>query len=1194
MYLKRLDIHGFKTFPQRATFTFPPGITAVVGPNGSGKSNVADAVRWVLGEQSFTNLRSKKTEDLVFGGGKGRAPMGFAEVSLTIDNSDRTLPLPYDEVTLGRRAYRNGENEYFINRARVRLRDLLDAVAPLGSSFTLINQGYVDAALALQPEDRQRLIEDAAGIGPYQARKTESERRLRETEANLVRLHDLLQEQEPQLRALRRQARDAEAVDAVEAELRGLQERHYAHLWTTAQRAWREATEHEQQLRVAAERSRAQQTEAAATLQAAREAVRGQRETLATVREREADLDRRIAATMRERAVADERRAGLIRRVDELRGREQATRDAHAAAAGDVAALHSDTERAEAALVEQREMLAARMRATEALFRARAEADQTLEAARAEWTRVSGALSVLETRTVQLRRQHQAATSDVATLETAIGRAEERMEAARARAEAAERALREAEDTWHAAERALDEAHHRMRAAHERRAEADDALQAARRAEHDLQLRSEALGRLRHTWEGMYPGVRAAMRWAAKEGHDDFALVSSVIDTPPELETAVETALGARLQNIVVERWEDAEAAITALKRDGAGRATFLPLDTIQEPRSPTNRHERALALAGIRGRAADMVGCAQRYRAVVELLLGRTLIADDLRAARQALGALEGGATLVTLAGEQVAASGALTGGSTRGEGGTLRREREYRALPGRIADAQAEVAACAQRLSEHEATVAAETAAMRAAEGALRERRRARDQQQTALESSRRDAHREADELVALRGRRERALATQAAAQREVEAADAEWGKLQEQRAMVEEAVAAAQAAYDLRRTEAQAEDTNLRQLRDALAVAEAEGRARADALVVRRRALQAAEQEGRTLAGEIDAAQADLAAGERAAAELHAASDELAALAEAVRSEREPLEAATRTAETDLETLERAERAAMNTALADERRHADALLAAERANGTLFALRERASADGIVVEQLRVDGNAAEPGLPERIAQLETRLRRMGPVNALAPEEYAALQERHAFTSEQLADVRSAAATLREAIRELDELMDTQFDRTFGAVAQEFSATFTQLFGGGTARLALVGGQNGVDGNGTPARRGIEIVAQPPGKRQLHLQLLSGGERALTAGALLFAILKHQPRPFCILDEVDAALDESNVVRFREMLAELAADTQFIVITHNRGTVEAADTLYGITMGEDSGSRVLSLRFVPGEDELVGDGE
>ncbi|HEY0604505.1 MAG TPA: AAA family ATPase, partial [Herpetosiphonaceae bacterium] len=322
MYLKRLEIYGFKTFAQRTTFEFPPGVTAVVGPNGSGKSNVADAVRWVLGEQSFANLRSKRTEDLVFGGGKGRAPMGFAEVFLTIDNSDRLLPLPYDEVTIGRRAYRSGENEYSINRARVRLRDVMDAVAPLGSSYTLINQGLVDAALALQPEERRRLFEDAAEIGPYQAKKHEAERRLRETETNLVRLSDLVSELEPQLRTLKRQARDAEAVGAVESELHTLLWQHYAIQWTQtiAQLHTAEATE----ARLAAElaEKRAAREAAAATLQEDREQMRERRAALEQIRAAQSQTTRQVESVSRELAVAEERSAGLRQRQSELAARQ--------------------------------------------------------------------------------------------------------------------------------------------------------------------------------------------------------------------------------------------------------------------------------------------------------------------------------------------------------------------------------------------------------------------------------------------------------------------------------------------------------------------------------------------------------------------------------------------------------------------------------------------------------------------------------------------------------------------------------------------------------------------------------------------------------------------------------------------------------------------------------------------------------
>ncbi len=1186
MYLKRLDVHGFKTFPQRVSFTFPPGITAVVGPNGSGKSNVADAVRWVLGEQSFANLRSKRTEDLVFGGGKGRAPMGFAEVALTIDNSDRLLPLDFDEVTLGRRAYRTGENEYYINRSRVRLRDLLDAIAPLGSSFTLINQGYVDAALALHPEDRQRLIEDAAGIGPYQTRKAESERRLRETETNLVRLHDLVEEQEPQLRALKRQARDAEAVGEVEAELRGLLRRQYAMLIVAADQALQSATEAEQSLRLRLEQARTEQQAAAETLVAARGALREKREALATIREAEADLDRRIAAQMREQAVVDERRAGLVRRQDELVARERALDQAREVGETDLVTLGAEIERAAATLDEQRLVLQERIHATEQLFGARREAEDALASVRTEFTRVSSAVSVLESRVAQLERQHQASEADLISVETDLQRAVERAEQARIRVESGEATLHESETRWRTAEKTLDDAQHTLRAAREAREGANEALAVARRTQGDLEARLESLTRLRNTAEGAYPGVRAAMRWATKEGRDNFALVSSIVETPAELETAVETALGSRLQNIVVERWEDAEAAIATLKRDSAGRATFLPLDTIRESRVGT-RYERVLQQPGVLGRAADMIGFDPRYRAVVELLLGRTLIAQDLRAARQALGMLEGGTTLVTLAGEQVAASGALTGGTTRGESGTLRREREFRELPARLAEVQAATTTRAVRLSAAETEVAVRQTATRTAETALRERRSERDRQQIALEGMRRDVHRIADELVTLRKRRERAEAQRATARREADHAVVELRNLGSQRDMLAETMASAETLYMQRRTEAQDEETALRALRDILTVAEAEQRARQDLLARRRRAEATTREESVTLATQIATNATELAASETALAAIRARNEQLAGEADLIRNERMPLQTALGAAETELAALESVERTTMAAAVAHDRRHSEASMMLDRARLAREALEERARADGVELDMLqRVEQGAADETLPDRIATLQNRLRRMGPVNALAPSEYVALQERHTFLSEQLADVRAASATLREAIRELDEMMDSQFDHTFSAVAEEFSASFTQLFGGGTAKMLLVGGES----DGQPTRRGIEIVAQPPGKRQLNLQLLSGGERALTAGALLFAILKHQPRPFCILDEVDAALDESNVVRFRDAIKELSQGTQFIIITHNRGTVEAADTLYGITMGEDSGSRVLSLRFVPGEDELV----
>ena len=1190
MYLKRLDIHGFKTFAARTTFVFPPGITAVVGPNGSGKSNVADALRWVLGEQSFANLRCKKTEDLIYGGGKGRAPLGFAEVALTIDNTDRLLPLPYDEVTVGRRAYRSGENEYFVNRARVRLRDLLDVVAPLGSSFTLINQGLVDAALALQPEDRQKLFEDAAEIGPYQAKKAEAGRRLRETEANLVRLSDVLQEQEPQLRALKRQARDAEAVGVVEAELDGVLRRSHARILAAAAAAVAAAQGGEAAAAAELQVALQHRATAAGELQTGRDGVRERRAELATLREAEADLNHRIAASLRERAVADERAAGLRRRRDELLEREQTLREQQALAAGEAGRLQSALERDQAALADRRAAAAERARLAGDLLSSRAAAEQALAAARREVVRRTAAHGALEARHAQLRGHLESQDRDIRSLEGEIATAEVSRQAEAERLAAAAELLARADRVIRDCEAAIDAAQHGLRVARDEREAAGEQLAAARRGRADLRARHETLARLVQSWEGSYPGVKAAMQWAARAGQADFKLVASILRVPPELETAVEVTLGGRLQQIVVDRWDAAEAAIAELKRANAGRATFLPLDTLRPARRLAAGG--AEGRPGILGRAAEMIDYAPRYEQVVDLLLGRTLIAADLAAARAALKSLEGGWGIVTLAGEQIATSGVLTGGAATREAGTLRREREYRDLPRRIEEAEAEVNRLLELADVHEERVRLAADALRAAETALRDARVHRDQQQRALETRRRDLHRAEDTHQALLRRVERLRDEQTTAQGWLAAATAELAALQSELDAATAAAGGAEAHLHERQAVARGEEEALQALRTALVQAESEVRERTQATErARRQAAQATEELG-TIGARVDGLTTDLHETTRELEALRGVEQTLAEEARLLAARLDPLASSLPADERRLQALEEAERATTAEVLRWERLHADAVIKLQAWRSDRRVAEERAAGDGVDpfgLDDEPLDHGESPAELGGRIEQLRGRLRRMGPVNALAQAEYAALLERHTFLAAQLDDVRTTTATLRDAIRELDELMDSQFHATFTAVAHEFSAAFTRLFGGGSARLSLVGAaEDGDDSAG--GRRGVDIVAQPPGKRQLHLQLLSGGERALTAAALLFAILKHHPRPFCLMDEVDAALDEANVVRFREALQELAEGTQFIIVTHNRGTVEVANTLYGISMAEDGSSRVLSLRFVEGQNELV----
>ncbi|HEY0737903.1 MAG TPA: chromosome segregation protein SMC [Herpetosiphonaceae bacterium] len=1177
MYLKRLEIYGFKTFAQRTTFEFPPGVTAVVGPNGSGKSNVADAVRWVLGEQSFANLRSKRTEDLVFGGGKGRAPMGFAEVFLTIDNSDRLLPLPYDEVTIGRRAYRSGENEYSINRARVRLRDVMDAVAPLGSSYTLINQGLVDAALALQPEERRRLFEDAAEIGPYQAKKHEAERRLRETETNLVRLSDLVSELEPQLRTLKRQARDAEAVGAVEAELHTLLRQHYAIQWTQTIAQLHTAEEAESRLAAELAEKRVAREAAAATLQEDREQMRDRRAALEQIRAAQSQTTRQVDSVSRELAVAEERSAGLRQRQAELATRRTQLETAANAAREQVQQLTAQARELETTIDEARGSLQESEAALKRELDVRHAAEAELSARREALVKATTSLETERVRQQSLARRLATIAAESTELDTTIGQGAALVEQHSAAVTAAQQTLEAAEARITAAAQHLESLRAEGETRRREREQLDERITAARRAHGELSARYEALSRLARSYEGTFAGVRVAMQWAEREGRSGFALVSSLLRVPAELETAIEVALGARLQNVVVERWADAEAAIAQLKRSNSGRATFLPLDTLKPGRRLAVPH-----LNGIRGIAADLIDVDAQYAPIAAYLLGRTLIADDLAAARRALPELEGGWTIVTLSGEQVATGGAVTGGAATRESGTLRRERELRELPAQLKAAQnavdqvqAERAEIARRIEEVQQE-------LRQAETTLREARAARDQAQRGVEERRRVLHRAEADVAALHRRRSDVQREHTTLEEQIQSAGSSVQAAEAAFARVQAETNAAEAELTERLAATGNDEAALREQRGRFAQLEADQRSQLAAIRTQEQAASRADHERAALEQQAQQLTQELEVLIETIAALLARQADLQAQAQAANEQVVAAQSVVREAEQRLETLEAGERDLTGATLALESAHGTAAVELQRRRSDRDAVWERAAEDNIDVEQLvreQPSDEAVEPEamLAQRIEQLRGRLRRMGPVNALAPEEYRATQERYSFLTEQLADVRAATVSLREAISQLDQVMQQHFEATFEAVGREFSQKFTQLFGGGTARLSLLRSEDGSEGV-----QGIEILAQPPGKRPLNLQLLSGGERALTAAALLFAILTVNPSPFCILDEVDAALDEANVVRFREALLELAQQTQFILVTHNRGTVEAADTLYGITMSEDGGSRVLSLRL------------
>jgi chromosome segregation protein len=1201
MFLKRLDLQGFKTFANRTEIEFSGGMTAVVGPNGAGKSNFLDAIRWVLGEQSMRALRCKKTEDVIFAGGAGKAPAGMAEVSITFDNSTGWLDTPNQEVVVTRRAYRSGENEYYLNRARARLRDVTDLllkanVSPNG--YTVIGQGMVDLALSLKPEERRELFEDAAGIRHHHVRLHDARNRLAATEANLSRVRDVIAEVEPRLKQLERRARQLRERDGVRAELRQHLAGWYGHRWL--------------ELRAAADAAAAREAQATEALAEARAAAEASLEEVAELTARQEHLRGRLGEIDRARVELSGQAARLERELELRKERAEASR-ARATELRDEYDLLEERGRADEMAVAAARNHLARLESDVAdLTEALAEAEGANEGRRERANLLRQQLLHAQAATDRLRQER-------AALESELGRTEARRRELAAEAERQAEAARRDEERILAGQAEIDRA--RAGQAELQRALSTNAAEAARRRDEiagaratqeaigvkladaarqraTVQGRLDVLNDSRDGYAGYYAGVRSVM--ASRGGKLDgvVGLVAALVRVPPELEAAMEVALGSHLQDVVVDRWEHAEAAVEMLKRTNAGRATFLPLDTIRggpPPSSPTG--------PGVRGRAADLVQFDEAHRPVVEHLLGRTLVVADLATARRHL---LPGWQIVTLGGEIVRSGGAITGGSEgKGDRTLLARERERRELPERLArivaegrslegalgDARAqqdELEAAQRRLADDRRKIELDEAAAgrEAAAAAGRVERLRRE-----VEWSREMARRAAAELAELDARESAARARLAAFPRGARQHEQLIGAL-------ESRLAALTAA-----THEQSE--RLSTVRNSVAVIEGERRAQTRLLEghQERRQQVEGEMEARrrrideligvasALAGEIESLEAarGAVADQRASVEMETrpVQLELAALVEQTRL----LQSGEPAARAQLHRLTDALRAESLTALS-ARDHLEALL-----REASLALRELEPEPPLLPP-----GAGGEEGVPDdaalsrpesyvaddppdliyeplaspdqtwrRIELLRSRLRGIGSVDASAGQEYDEASARHAFLSGQAADLVDARKLLEEAIDELETTMQARFEVTFEAVAAAFRKQFTALFGGGTARLVLAE----EDG-------GIEIVAQPPGKRAQSLSLLSGGERALTAVAILFAIFEVNPSPVCVLDEVDAALDDANILRFAETLRRLAERTQFVVITHNRGTMEMADSLYGITMHDRSVSRTVSLKL------------
>ena len=1181
MRLKKLQLQGFKTFADKTEIEFAEGVTAIVGPNGSGKSNLGDAVLWVLGEQKASALRGAKASDVIFSGSEGRRASGMAEVSLTVDNSDGGLPLDFGEVVITRRTYRTGEGEYFLNKTPCRLKDIYELFLDTGvgrESYSLVNQGQIDAVLSVNAEDRRGLFEEAAGIKKYRVKKREALRKLEATETNLLRVRDIQSEIVGRVEPLRRQAERAETHQRLTGRLKAIEssllicDLRFAALQLETAKQARE----EQQAAALAYGKRLADAEAEAQDIAARHA------------DAEAALDAcrsalGAAATAAERAESG--RALAVQRADGLR-------QAQRLLAGELEELGERQGRL-ARQVTGLEAELAEVRTQEADLRRDVNARQAAVSALGE--RIAGLTRQAERRRAEsltLARSQAAREADaaragarVSELETALPAltAETERLAAAARelgveADVARTAASSAKTVLEDADAAAMDALGRRDGARAAAQTAQAGAQAAQSAAVALSTRLRTLQELEAAQEGYFAGVKSVFE-AKKHGAllGEFTVVADSFRTPAGFEVALETALAASLQDIITDTEEAAKAAIAYLHEHRAGRATFLPLNRMRPGRDTLDLRD-VESRSGVLGAALEIITFEPKFRPALEVLLGRVFICETLDDALRASVIAKGWNRIVTRTGEIVLPTGALSGGRQAGRtANILGRKTE-------ITAGQSELAAKEKALETARKALSQAEAAREAAERVLSE---AQSAKQSAA-GAKADAERRAERAVQEARRAEDAHAQGI---RRSESALATLVQARDHAARMASALASGTVettgADDIQAAEA-----------EQLALLTIERDGLQAALTSVRIELATVSEKGSSLDRALRSASSDLGSlaeqEERRTRQAASGAEEIAALTlQADAREQEVIEAraAQSAAQIALEVQTAARQALLGESyaanakmrsLGEARAKAleavhknevqEARLGTQRDTlaGRLWDEYEVSLADALALDEDPEVSN----GAPAEVARLRRELRGLGDVNPAAIAEYEEVRARHEFLLTQAADLEESRAKILAAIQEIDEGTRGVFLETFQAVGAAFETLFTRLFGGGKTELVLTMPNDILE-------TGVDILVQPPGKKRQNLALLSGGERALTAAALLFAFLYVKPSPFCVLDEVDAPLDGANVERFADLLREFGLKTQMIVITHNPTTMEAAPVWYGVTMSSPGTSRVLGMQ-------------
>ena len=1180
MKLKKLELYGFKSFAQRTEIVFDEGITGIVGPNGSGKSNIGDAVRWVLGEQSAKTLRGASMSDVIFNGTQKRKPLSYCEVSLVFDNDDHALAMEAAEVMVTRRVYRNGESEYYLNRTACRLKDVVDLFRDTGigkEGYSIIGQGRIDEILSRKSEDRRQVFEEAAGIVKFKARKEEADKKLQRTLENLERVDDILDELTKRLKPLEEQSRNARVYLELSTELKDLDLNLFL---IRSDRARARLSELESELLTV--QTILADTESNLTDKTTRrdetqnridqleEAITKARTELMECAEHVHESQKKLSALQSRRETRSENRQRIVREQEEAQERLAEIEKDHVRIQADVEKQHS-------LIADAEQILRATQDAAEKAQAKEKEADAALEAQKAavidqmnrlsdvrnDKTRLNTMQAQMETRLTEIEESSGALQEQEAALREALIAVEKQLETENQHQQQCQEKLAQARQASDEA----DAAYANLRADVEKQS-AD--MQAAA-------SRHNVLTEMTRDMEGYNMAVRRAMTYAKQRGLTGVkGVLAQLMTVPQAYETAIDMALGAAQQNIVTDTEETAKELINYLRQNRLGRATFLPMSAIRG-KTLYGNERNALKLPGCLGVASELVQCAPEYRGIVENLLGRTVIADNLDHGIPIMRAGNHAFRLVTLEGDVMHSGGSMTGGSAQSKvSNLLSRERELKELTAKLQTGRAELDKCRQELAQRQQTAQEKRQKVSDAVNALHQQEIAVAREQARRESVSADLNTHLQRMQETEQARVQLHQSLEDIRQQLETIEHQRTGAQGDQSAMEQKTIEMQNALVKARAEASAENDRLMvrtlqlsDLRHGLSDLERdEAHAQQDQAQILR------EQERREqLLHEMDELDAidenDMKREEAESARRQKEQLRQESAAQAIEQRRSQAQSDLRDILSDMEKLHEAYNR-------DSEKLHKTELAKARIEGDQKNLQNRiwdtykltyAGAE----EFRRTPFDEKESDC--RAAELQGQIRALGTVNVGAVEEYAETKARVDDLTAQQQDLKRAEMDLRELIERLLIQMRSTFVENFSKMQGYFAETFTRLFGGGHAELKLMDPDD-------PLNCGIEVNAQPPGKKLQLLSLLSGGERALTAIAILFAMLKLKPTPFCILDEIEAALDDANIGYYADYLKEYSKGTQFIVVTHRKGTMERCNSLFGVAMEEQGVSRMVSV--------------